>query len=683
MSVTMGPSWGDGPRRGGAGRLLRPGRPGRQRGGIAHQVPQAERPTRSPEAPLVPCPVDNGEAISGEPRLSEDSAAGGDRGVVAGHRPRSGVWCDCERNTIGAASRSRLTRNHAACQVRDHRARRSRDRRRARSTPPTLAAPSAPAVRRARPAPGRSGRRRTRPRPGRGSRSRPHQRVGAAASPAPGTAGAAGPRSRAAAGRVRRSGPRPAAPPGRRRARRRRAARWPAAARGPSRSTARLSGHEHRRRAAPDAGSSRTRVRAARRPSRRGSARRAGRPRRCPGGPRARWRAPAARRRRAGPRRRRTSAPAGDAARRRSPPADEPRPRPCGMRLVQRSASGGRGAPSASKRRVHRPHDEVPVVARAPRRRPRRAPRRRPVAVGRVADAHDDLVVQVEGEAEASKPGPRLALVAGTRTRDRRGSCRLQAERGGGGADVGRDRDGCRCCICRRAVSGSLRPWPVTVQTTRWPGSSRPRAAACSSPATPPRCAGSTKTPSLAGEQPVGGEDLPVGDRVDQAAGLVAGGDGAGPGRRVADPDRGGDRRRRRAPARRARSARRRRPGSRTSAARALTPVGGVLAVALPVRRDVAGVADRQAVDVGRVAERVDDLERGRLLALDAVRVDRVDQRHRVAARRARGPARGSRRSCRRPAAAGRRAPAPGPACRARSCPCGTSTAQVSPARAA
>ena len=48
--------------------------------------------------------------------------------------------------------------------------------------------------------------------------------------------------------------------------------------------------------------------------------------------------------------------------------------------------------------------------------------------------------------------------------------------------------------------------------------------------------------------------------------------------------------------------------------------------VALPVGRDVAGVADRQHVDVGRVAERVDDLERRRLLALDAGRVDRVDQ---------------------------------------------------------
>ena len=65
--------------------------------------------------------------------------------------------------------------------------------------------------------------------------------------------------------------------------------------------------------------------------------------------------------------------------------------------------------------------------------------------------------------------------------------------------------------------------------------------------------------------------------------------------------------------------------------------VGGVLAVALPVGGDVAGVADRQAVDVGGVAERVDDLERRRLLALDAERVDAVDQAHRVVDRQLAG----------------------------------------------
>ena len=55
--------------------------------------------------------------------------------------------------------------------------------------------------------------------------------------------------------------------------------------------------------------------------------------------------------------------------------------------------------------------------------------------------------------------------------------------------------------------------------------------------------------------------------------------------------------------------------------------VAVVLGVALPVRGDVARVADRQGVHVGRLAERVDDLERRGLLPFDAIRVDGVDQR--------------------------------------------------------
>ncbi len=57
-----------------------------------------------------------------------------------------------------------------------------------------------------------------------------------------------------------------------------------------------------------------------------------------------------------------------------------------------------------------------------------------------------------------------------------------------------------------------------------------------------------------------------------------------------------------------------------------------VLAKALPVGRDVAGVADREHQVIRRVAENVDDLERGRLLSLQAVWVDRVHQCHRVSA---------------------------------------------------
>ena len=51
-----------------------------------------------------------------------------------------------------------------------------------------------------------------------------------------------------------------------------------------------------------------------------------------------------------------------------------------------------------------------------------------------------------------------------------------------------------------------------------------------------------------------------------------------------------------------------------------------VLAIALPVRGDVARVAHREHVHVGRATEDVDDLECRGLLPLDTRRIDRVDQ---------------------------------------------------------
>src|SRR5205823_12267336 len=48
---------------------------------------------------------------------------------------------------------------------------------------------------------------------------------------------------------------------------------------------------------------------------------------------------------------------------------------------------------------------------------------------------------------------------------------------------------------------------------------------------------------------------------------------------------------------------------------------------AAPVGGDVAGVADRDAERIQLALQRLDDLERSRLLALDAELVDRVDQR--------------------------------------------------------
>ena len=104
------------------------------------------------------------------------------------------------------------------------------------------------------------------------------------------------------------------------------------------------------------------------------------------------------------------------------------------------------------------------------------------------------------------------------------------------------------------------------------------------------------------GQQPVGGEDLPVGDRIDPAARLVAGRLGQQPGRRVADPDRGRDRLRlQHAPAG---HDRRRAAGLEPEHPRRLFRQPGplVLGVSHPVRGDVPRVADGQAVHVGRVA---------------------------------------------------------------------------------
>ena len=55
-----------------------------------------------------------------------------------------------------------------------------------------------------------------------------------------------------------------------------------------------------------------------------------------------------------------------------------------------------------------------------------------------------------------------------------------------------------------------------------------------------------------------------------------------------------------------------------------------LLAVAAVVRGVVARVADGNEVEVRRIAQHLDDLEGGRLLALDAVGVDRVHEVHGV-----------------------------------------------------
>ena len=135
----------------------------------------------------------------------------------------------------------------------------------------------------------------------------------------------------------------------------------------------------------------------------------------------------------------------------------------------------------------------------------------------------------------------------------------------------------------------------------------------------------------VAGQLGLGGEDLVVGERTETATGLGGRGLGELPGGRVADADRG-------RPGlgvldRVAEHERGRTLGLEGTHHRGLGGVAGrgVLLVAEPVGGQVAGVADGHQVVVGGVTETVDDLEGRRLLALEADRVDRVDQRDRVA----------------------------------------------------
>ena len=134
------------------------------------------------------------------------------------------------------------------------------------------------------------------------------------------------------------------------------------------------------------------------------------------------------------------------------------------------------------------------------------------------------------------------------------------------------------------------------------------------------------------GEQMVGGNDLIVGNGIDSAAGLVAGGESALPTGRVTDADGGGY-------------------GLRIL--HGLTPdygrgAGGlpahhprlpggdlrliVLDEPAPVGGNVPRVAHRDEQQVGGVTQSVHDLEGGGLLSVDTVGVDGVDHRHGVAA---------------------------------------------------
>ena len=125
----------------------------------------------------------------------------------------------------------------------------------------------------------------------------------------------------------------------------------------------------------------------------------------------------------------------------------------------------------------------------------------------------------------------------------------------------------------RAPLSGSFRPCPVSTQTTVRVGVEPPLGAQLPDAGQARRRGRLAEDAGQPDDVPVGGEDLVVGHRLDQAAALVAGGGRLLPRRRVADPDRGRERLRVLDRVARPRSARRRRPGSPTSRGRrSITP---------------------------------------------------------------------------------------------------------------
>ena len=159
----------------------------------------------------------------------------------------------------------------------------------------------------------------------------------------------------------------------------------------------------------------------------------------------------------------------------------------------------------------------------------RSATPKRPVSTTSTSTCSDSAA------ASTSKPGPEV----GRRRRD-------ADERGGGSCREEDALDGAVVAsqgttepACDSAVCGSLRPWPVSTQTTRPTPSGTP----CGEQ---PRDAGGRRRLAedalVGGEEAVGVEDLLVGDRADGAAGRAHRAHRLLPARGVADADRARDR---------------------------------------------------------------------------------------------------------------------------------------------
>ena len=321
---------------------------------------------------------------------------------------------------------------------------------------------------------------------------------------------------------------------------------------------------------------------------------------------------------------------------------DEPRPRPWGIGLCATSRSEGIGTPARREGVRDGAHDEVRLVER----HLARADAVHLDVVGRGIRRLDlELVVAGEREAERVEAGAEV----------RRGRRHLHVhgatdERGDdawvGGGGRGHEVSPSTWATCavstgttvgctsepsavRSAHCGSFSPWPVTVSTTR-AGGHTPGGRALEEAGDADRRRGLDEDADLGREDALRLEDLVVVDGAEVAVGLVARLQGELPRRGVADADRARDgvgiaHRLAAHDRRRARGLEAEHPRHPRGVARR-----DVLAVAARVRGVVARVADRDEVEVGRVAEHLDDLERRGLLALDAVVVDRVHEVHRV-----------------------------------------------------
>ncbi len=199
--------------------------------------------------------------------------------------------------------------------------------------------------------------------------------------------------------------------------------------------------------------------------------------------------------------------------------------------------------PAACSPRCDGAHHEVVRGPAAPARRPRPRPPpsgRNPLSRLRFRrrDAAPSPML--------SNPGPRLALDADTTAR-RHQPGRQHLATATPSSPTSRRRatgstgSGDTLGMSFSAVSGSLRPLPVTVHTTVEPRGTQPSSTDLSRPAMLAADAGSTKTPSALGHQVVGRQDLLVGGGQEATLGLLLRLDGRGPRRGCADADRGGD----------------------------------------------------------------------------------------------------------------------------------------------